>query len=138
MNNPIRSILPATSSLVPQRLLPISLMSLGLATLSLSCTQPGYRNEVYPGQQGQYVIKQVPVAPAPESASAAQPASPTNAPANNTPTNSPAPMANAASAPQPMDSDPETSVSTVQSLWPKLSPANRAAVVDLTRHLASQ
>jgi hypothetical protein len=109
----------------------IGSLPLGMVLFSLSCTQPGYRNEVYPGQQGQYVLKQVPVSPS--SAGPSQPApSQTNLSAPQ-----PAPTVMAATVPQADGSDTDEKLATLKSLWPRLSQADRAAVVDLTRHLAS-
>ena len=85
--------------------------ALVVAASAASCTNPGYRTEVYPGQQGQYTLQHVP--------EPAQPAAP-----------APAPMA----ATMPTDEN----LSQVETLWPKLSDSDKALMVETAKHLAAQ
>jgi len=76
------------------------LMAIGMG---FGCQTPGYRTEVYPGQEGRAEIRRVP---------------------DNTP---PSPQRATSS-----DAD----LSTIQSLWPKLTPDDRQRVADMARRLA--
>ncbi|MBV8782093.1 MAG: hypothetical protein JO353_11915 [Phycisphaerae bacterium] len=92
-----------------------------------SCTQPGYRSMVYPGQEGQYTLQRVP-----ESSAVAAP----GPAAAQSPPPSPSPVVEShadETSPTPSDAD----MATIRELWPKLSPSDRAALVDMTRHLAA-
>jgi hypothetical protein len=105
----------------------------GVAVLCVSCTRPGYRDEVYPGAQGQYTLKRVPInePSKPSSDASVATATPPSPPAAPPPAPTPAPVVH--QAPPPTDQDLET----IRGLWPKLSPSDRAAVLDMTKHLAA-
>jgi hypothetical protein len=89
---------------------PIGLSAAMLLCLSaVSCQQPGYRTEVYPGQQGQVAVRQVPVA----------------VPAHTETVPSALPV-----------SQQDADLREVESLWPRLGPDDRKRVADMARRLA--
>jgi hypothetical protein len=88
--------------------------ALVLAGSAASCTNPGYRTEVYPGQQGQYTLQHVP--------EPVQPAAP--------PAPAPAPVA----ATMPADEN----LSQVEAVWPKLNDSDKALLAETAKHLAAQ
>ena len=85
-----------------------------LAAGAASCAKPGYRVEVYPGQQGQTEIRRVPLTPE-EQAQQRRVQQIT------------------AAAAVPGDSD----ILTLESLWPRVSPADRAAIMDMAKRSAA-
>jgi hypothetical protein len=87
-----------------------------LSASAMSCTHPGYRTEVYPGQQGQYQLERVPEAPRPEDSSAQVQAEA------------------ARQAPAPADEN----LNQVEAIWPKLSDSDKALLVETAKHLAAQ
>lgn len=84
-----------------------------LLVLAVSCEEKGYRTEVYPGEEGRTVVKHIPV---------------------ETP---PARTVVQAPAPSPAAETADADLSTLQSLWPKLSPEDRKRVADMARRLAT-
>lgn len=102
-----------------------------LATSGVACRDPGYRTEVYPGQQGQYTVQHVPETPsAPEQSSPApapsgvQGSAATLAPA-------PTPVAIPTTA-APVDDN----LSQVEAAWPKLSDSDKALLAATAKRLA--
>jgi hypothetical protein len=86
-------------------------MSLILFAGAVSCQDQGSRYEVTTGQQGQTAVRRVPYTP--EEQAAQQRAGNTSAPATTS----------------PADAD----LTTLQTLWPKLSQSDRAAIIDLAK-----
>jgi hypothetical protein len=116
-----------------------------LAGSAMSCKDPGYRNEITPGQQGQYTLQRVPDSPRPSDSSAqvqaeAQtppPAAPVQpAPAQGAPANAPAPAPMAAAPPSTGPTD--ENFNQVQAMWPKLSDSDKALLAETAKHLAAQ
>jgi hypothetical protein len=90
-----------------------------VCTCSMACQDPGYRYEVTPGQQGQTSIQRVPLTP--EEQASRQREQQVRA-------------AMAAPPPPP----PEPDLAQLESLWPKLTPADRAAVLEQAKRDAEQ
>jgi len=103
-----------------------------LAALATSCKDPGYRTEVYPGQQGQYTVQHVPETPRPADSSAlVQTEAQAPPPAVS---GGPAPAA----APMPSTAPIDDNLSQVEAVWPKLSESDKALLVQTAKHLAGQ
>ena len=104
-------------------------IALAVAASTVSCSNPGYRTAVYPGQQGQYSLQRVPepAQPAPAAAPAEQ------APASQAP--APAPIS---AAPTPPPTPVDENLSQVEAIWPKLSDSDKALLAETAKHLAAQ
>jgi hypothetical protein len=88
-------------------------IGLGAAVLlcmsAVSCQEPGYRTEVYPGQEGRMAVRHVPV----------------DAPAHTE------------TVPSALHgSQQDVDLRDVESLWPRLGPDDRKRVADMARRLA--
>jgi len=107
--------------------MPKKLAVLALGVLSalcvIGCGHPNYDVEVYPGEEGTYTLKRVPLQNPP-------PAQPTAAPQSSAAAQAPATF-----APQPT-TDPD--LADVEKMWPTLSPSDRQTVKNLVHRLANQ
>jgi len=86
----------------------LGLTGLLAVAAGIGCQTPGYRTEVYPGEEGRAEIRRVP---------------------DDTPSHAPLPPVERATS---SDAD----LTTIQSLWPKLTPDDRQRVADMARRLA--
>jgi hypothetical protein len=94
---------------------------------------------VYPGEEGQYVLKTVPN-PAPTATpNAATPNAATpNAAAPTAATPSVSPAETTSVKPAPTTAPMDANLNQVETIWPKLSDSDKALLVETAKHLAAQ
>jgi hypothetical protein len=110
-----------------------------LVASGAACSNPGYRTEVYPGQEGQYTLKHVPeTPPAPVQNETVQ-SSPAAAPAPSGVQGSaaaPAPVATEPMAAAPTTGPVDDNLNQVETNWSKLSDSDKALLAATAKRLA--
>jgi hypothetical protein len=92
---------------------------LAVSVVGLSCQSPNYRYEVTGGTEGRTEIQRVPLTPEEQAQKEREKQ-----------------VRAALAAPPPPP--PEPDLATLESLWPKLSPTDKAAVLDLAKRSAGE